>query len=162
MDFDNWIPLHTTNSPLIEIKYKNHLIERTRSKKDLTFCVYLNKRRFKIRTQAGYYLIEMNPQNFVIGGNENSMQSSTKGDWLFFKLKFIDSKHYKVKLSFDDFEQDYNKYLDELIGKNSWYAIVKISDINKIELNELSSIKYFSKYPSLAKCEINLNEEIKE
>ena len=83
MDFDNWIPLHTTNSPLIEIRYKNHLIERTRSDKDLTFCVYLNKRRFKIRTQEGYYLIEMNPQNFVIGGNEDSMQSSIKGDWLF-------------------------------------------------------------------------------
>ena len=77
-----------------------------------------------------------------------------------FKLKFIDSKHYKVKFSFDDFEQDYNKYLDVLTCKSDWYSIVKISDIYKIELNELSSIKYFSKYPSLAKCEINLNESI--
>ena len=84
---------------------------------------------FKIRTQAGYYLIEMNSHNFAIGGYEDSMQSSTKGDWLFFKLDFIDSKHYKIKLSFDDFEQDYNKYLDVLINKNEWYVIVKISDI---------------------------------
>ena len=104
----------------------------------------------------------MNSHNFVIGGNEDSMQTNTKGDWLFFKYDFINSKHYKVELSFDDFEQDYNKYLDELIGKNDWYVIVKISDIYKIELNELSSIKYFSKYPSLTEFGINLNEEIEE
>ena len=157
---DQWIPLHYPNSPWIEIKYKTPQIERKRSNKDGKFCVYLNKRRFKIRTPAGYYLIEMNSHNFVIGGNEVSMQSNTKGDWLYFKFDFIDSKYFKIKLSYDDFEQDYNKYLDVLIRKYEWYVIVKISDIYKIELNEISSIEYFFKYPSLTKFEINLNERI--
>ena len=153
---DHWEPLHNLNLPYIEIRNKNHFSKNIIKDYFYGLWVYLNTKQFTLKTKKGNYLVEPISSNIAIIGDNNWKIHNKKSDWFIFKAHFIDGEHFKVKLNFDSFEDE--EILTTFMADHTWLAIVKLSDIYKIELNELHSIQYFSEFSNLTEIELTINE----
>ena len=156
-DLADWLPLFNSSLTSIEIKDKSFKNKGNLRDKKSSLWVYLRKKQFIIRTSTWYYLVEPISSFIAIVGDFK--QHKFKHNWIFLRLDYIIGEHFKVKLNLDDY-WDYNRYLK---GKYVpvRYAIVKISDIFKIELDNLDFTRIFYNYPNLERFEVHVRESNK-
>ena len=153
---DYWEPLHNMELPYVDIISRFGLKELFWYSQSI-WWVYLKTGEFAIKTKRGWYLAEVISPNIGIVGDNILKLLRKDNDKVIIKSNFIAGEHFKVKLNFDDFEDDISKALiNFMTEEDDWWVIANLNDIYKIGLKELYSMQYFINFPKLDNFEIIL------
>ena len=159
VDLDYCEPLHNLGLSHIEIRNQNCLNNHVIKDKESTLWVYLRPWQFTVKTSTGWYLVDSTSSKIVIAGDNNCKLQSKSSNWFLFKSHFIEGENYKVMLNFNDLEEGIEKTLKIFMtNEDDRYALVKISDIYKVELKEFYSTQYFAGFPCLTELELTIDE----